>query len=288
MPNESPHVIEAEQATFAEAIIEKSHQVPVLVDFWADWCGPCQMQLPILLKLAEEYQGKFILAKLDTERERELAKAFQIRSIPTMKLFKNGEIVEDILGAQTETALREILARHIPRQTDSARTAAHEAYQQGDPQKALQLLRELVQEDPENHEAWLDLARISLEQGQLDECEAAIGTLPREAKEGLDGGAVCARLEFARLVKDAADLESLQRAVDKDHNDLEAKYLLSARLVIAGNYEAAFEKLLEIMTADRGFGDDGARKSLLSLFKVVGDQHEMTSRYRKKMFNLLH
>ncbi len=246
------------------------------------------MQLPILLKLAEEYQGKFILAKLDTERERELARAFQIRSIPTMKLFKNGEIVEDILGAQTETTLREILARHIPRQTDSGRTDAQETYRQGDPQKALQLLRELVQKDPDNHEAWLDLARIALEQGQLDECEAAIGSLPSEAKEGLDGDSVCARLEFARLVEDAADLESLRQAADKNSKDLEVKYLLSARLVVAGDYEAAFEKLLEIMTADRGFRDDGARKGLLSLFKVVGEQNELTSRYRKKMFNLLH
>jgi len=205
-----------------------------------------------------------------------------------MKLFKNGEIVENILGAQTETALREILARHIPRQTDTDRVTAHEVHQQGDPKKALQLLRELVQKNPDNHGAWLDLARIALEQGQLDECEAAIGSLPGEIKEGPEGGSVCARLEFAQLVKDAADLDSLQQAVDKDNNDLETKYLFSARLIMAGDYETAFEKLLEIMAADRGFRDDGARKSLLSLFKVVGDQHELTSRYRKKMFNLLH
>src|SRR3990167_9470764 len=118
---ESANVFEVSQGTFREDVLERSRQVPVLVDFWAAWCGPCQMQLPILLKLAEEYQGKFLLAKLDTERERELTKAFQIRSIPTMKLFKNGEIVEDILGAQTETTLREMLARHIPRESDSRR-----------------------------------------------------------------------------------------------------------------------------------------------------------------------
>ena len=246
------------------------------------------MQLPILLKLAEEYQGKFLLAKLDTERERELTKAFQIRSIPTMKLFKNGEIVEDILGAQTETTLREMLARHIPRESDSRRLAADQAYQQGDLQQAMQLLRELVQTDPDNHKARLDLARIAIQQGQLEEAENALAALAKEVKDSVDAAGVYAQLAFARIAQGAPSLEALRQTVGEGGVDLESNYQLAARLVMDGDYQEALEILLEVMQTDRSFRDDGARKGLLTLFQILGDQHELTSRYRKQMFNLLH
>ncbi|HKJ08284.1 MAG TPA: thioredoxin, partial [Gammaproteobacteria bacterium] len=139
--DESPFIFEVTEANYDALVLEKSREVPVLVDFWAEWCGPCQMQMPVLKKLAEAYQGKFVIAKIDTDRERALAASHGIRSIPTMKLFVDGEIVEEILGAQTETDLRLLLERYIPRESDQVRQAAWQAYEQGNADQAMSMLQ---------------------------------------------------------------------------------------------------------------------------------------------------
>ncbi len=130
--NDSPHILTVTLENYPQQVLETSHRVPVLLDFWAEWCGPCQMQMPLLLKLVEEYQGRFLLAKVDTDKQRELAQQHGIRSIPTIKMVRNGEVVEEIPGAQLEASLREILNRHVGRESDSGREAARQAYAAGD------------------------------------------------------------------------------------------------------------------------------------------------------------
>jgi putative thioredoxin len=143
-------------------VIEQSHRVPVLVDYWADWCGPCQMQMPVLHKLVEEYAGKFVLAKVNTDEQRGLARDHGIRSLPTMRLYKNGELAEEILAAQTESTLRILLDRFIERESDRLREQAMETYQRGEPETALQMLRAARQAEPDNHQLTLDYARLCL------------------------------------------------------------------------------------------------------------------------------
>ena len=137
-----PNVVEVDQSSFQQLVVDKSAEMPVLVDFWADWCGPCKVLLPVLLKLVEEYQGKFQLAKVNTDLERELAQQQGIRSLPTLRLYKNGEVVDEILGAQPESAFRALLDEHIPRASDRLLEQALSAEAQGDIGQAVSLLEQ--------------------------------------------------------------------------------------------------------------------------------------------------
>ncbi|HDK37520.1 MAG TPA: thioredoxin, partial [Thiolapillus brandeum] len=146
----SPYIVEITNDNYQTAVLEQSHKVPVLVDFWASWCQPCQMLMPVLANLAEQYQGKFILAKINTEEQQELAAQFGIRSIPTVKLFRNGDPVDEFAGALPESEIRKFLEKHISRESDAMVDQAEQLLLQGDLENALKLLQQAKQTDPEN------------------------------------------------------------------------------------------------------------------------------------------
>jgi putative thioredoxin len=284
----SPYVFEVTQADYQQAVIENSRTVPVLVDFWADWCGPCKMQLPVLLKLAEEYQGKFLLAKIDTDAERGLANLHNIRSIPTMKLFRNGEVVEEILGAQTESTLRMLLDKHVPRASDNLREQALALAAAGDTDAALNILREAALKDPDNPRAQMDYLRIAMEAGRMDEAAQALESMPRDIRDSAEIRRLAALLDFARRIAGAPDRATLEQRIAHNADDVEARDLLAARLALGGDAEGALEQYLEILRRDRRYGDDAGRKGLLAMFELLGNQGPLVSRYRAQMFTALH
>lgn len=285
---ESPHVFDITQANYQQAVIENSRQVPVLVDFWADWCGPCKMQLPVLLKLAAEYQGKFLLAKIDTDTERALANLHNIRSIPTMKLFRDGEVVEEILGAQTESTLRMLLDKHVPRESDSLREQALAHAAAGDTDAALNILREAATKDPDNPRAQLDYVRTAMESGRVDEAAQALDKMPREIRDSAEIRRLAALLGFAQRVAGVPDRATLEKRIAQNADDVEARDSLATRLALSGDAEGALEQYLEILRRDRRFGDDAGRKGLLAMFELLGNQGPLVSRYRAQMFTALH
>ncbi len=285
---ESAFVFNVTQTSFEQQVIENSRRVLVLVDFWADWCGPCKMQLPILLKLAEEYQGKFLLAKIDTDVERPLAQQHNIRSIPTMKLFRDGQVVEEILGGQTETTLRTLLDKHVMRESDSLREQALQQASAGDTNAALNILRDAVDKDPENPRAQLDLMRTAMEAGLIDEATQIMEKMPRQIRESIEIRRLAALLEFARKIQGAPARERLEQRIAANADDCAAHELLAARLAVMGDVENALEHYLEILRRDRKYGDDAGRKGLLAIFELLGDQGPLVNRYRSQMFTLLH
>ncbi|MBU1192962.1 MAG: thioredoxin [Gammaproteobacteria bacterium] len=285
---ESEFIFDVTQATYDQLVIENSRKVPVLVDFWADWCGPCKMQLPILLKLAEEYQGKFLLAKIDTDAERPLAQQHNIRSIPTMKLFRDGQVVEDIMGGQTETTLRTLLDKYVTRESDGLREQALQQAAAGDMDTALGILRDAVANDPDNPRAQFDYMHTAMSAGLIDEATQAMDQMPREIREGTEIRRLAALLDFARKAQSAPARPSLEQRINAQADDCEARELLAARLALEGDTEGALEQYLEILRRDRRYGDDAGRKGLLAVFELLGNQGPLVNHYRSQMFNLLH
>ena len=284
----SPYVYDVTQETYQQLVVENSRHVPVLVDFWADWCGPCKMQLPVLLKLADAYQGKFLVAKINTDEQRRLAELHSIRSIPTMKLFRDGQVVEEILGAQTESTLRTLLDKYVARESDSLREQAAQRAAAGDVEGALAILRDAAAKDPDNPRAQLDYLRTAMEAGLVDEAEQALTAMPRDIRESAEIRRYAALVEFARRIAGAPDRVALEQRIAQDAGDLEARDLLAARLALAGDAEGALEQYLEILRRDRRYGDDAGRKGLLAMFELLGNQGPLVNRYRSQMFTVLH
>jgi putative thioredoxin len=269
-------------------VIEQSHRVPVLVDYWADWCGPCQMQMPVLHKLVEEYAGKFVLAKVNTDEQRGLARDHGIRSLPTMRLYKNGELAEEILAAQTESTLRILLDRFIERESDRLREQAMETYQRGEPETALQMLRAARQAEPDNHQLTLDYARLCLRERRLQDVDELLLTLPRDIRDEPEAVQLRALLDFALSAADAPPLSTLEQMLAGNPDDMEARYQLGASYVLNDRMEDALEAFLYILQHDRKFRDDIGRKSLLAAFVLLGDEGELVNNYRRKLFTAMH
>lgn len=285
---DSPHIHNITESSFDDLVIKQSHRVPVLVDYWAEWCGPCQMQMPVLLKLVEQHDGRLLLAKVNTDEERGLAREHGIRSLPTMRLYKNGEIVEEILGAQTESTLRITLDRHIDRPSDAQREAALEQHRQGDTTAAIGQLERICAEDPANTRATLDLIELNLAAGRLEAAEAGYAALPRDVRDETDGTRLRALLDFSAIAGASGNMAELEQRLQATPDDLESRYRLGAMQVLSGDYEAAMQAFMEIIRQDRSFREDAGRKALLSVFDLLGNDHELVSRYRRQLFNAMH
>ncbi|MEN5425765.1 thioredoxin [Stenotrophomonas pennii] len=281
--SELPNVFDAVTETFEAEVLQKSLQTPVLVDFWATWCEPCKTLGPLLEKLAGEYNGAFQLAKVDVDKEQQIAAAFQIRSVPTVFLVKGGQLVDGFPGAVTEGQLREFLAQHGIAPAEPVAEAEPEPL---DPQAQVDVLRAQIAAEPGKDELRLDLAVALLQIGGVDEARALIDGLP--ANLATDDRAVRARarLSFASALKDAPAPETLEARISADAGDLAARHLRGVQLLLAGEDAAALEQFLEMLRRDRGFDDGLPRKALIDAFNVITDP-ALVSQYRRKMAALL-
>jgi putative thioredoxin len=284
----SRHSIDVTAERFEQDILLKSRELPVLVDFWAAWCAPCRQLKPILEKLAEEYQGKLLLAKVDTDQEPELAAIFGVRSLPTVVLLKNGQPVDGFMGAQPESAVRAFLERHVgapPARSDGA--AAAPAVRGGEtPAQAVARLRKALSAEPEKAELKRELALALIEADELDEAQQLLDGLPDSLAAEDRTKAARARLQFAYAIRQAPPLTELKAKVASDPADLAARHQLGARLLLGGEHEAALEQFLAIMEKDRKFGDDLGRRSLIEAFRLIEDQ-DLIGRFRRRMASLL-
>ncbi len=286
--SESPFVYNVNSESFSRVVLENSYQVPVMVDFWADWCAPCGMLLPILVKLANEFAGKFILAKLNTEEEKTLAAQYQIRSLPTVKLFRNGEVMDEFMGALPESAIREFLDRYIERESDRIRQEALTAHQNNDSDRAIELLREALEKDQDNYRVHRDLIRLLLDTRKYQEADELLRSLPANQKTRAEFQELAHQAQFAAIADGAPPVAELMQAIETNPSDSEARYQLSAIKVLSGDYAAALEQLLEIMRCDRAFRDDAARKGMLGIFQLLGGKGPLVSRYRALMSSTLY
>ncbi len=279
----SDHAVDVGLADFTQRVLEESKHRPVVVDFWAPWCGPCKSLKPILEKLAAEYGGKFLLAKINSDDNQELAARYGVRGIPSVKAFIDGEPVDEFSGALPEGEVRAFLDRLIPGPAEELRGQAAELRLAGDLPGALQRLADASRIDPAHIGVRLDAAEIMLDLNEADEAQRLLGSVPDDADPRVPQ--LKARLQFMGAAGE--DQAALAARVAANENDLEARLALANLLVAAGQYEAGMDQLLEIVRRDRGFKEDIGRKTLLSVFSLL-DGDERVSRYRRMLSSLLY
>lgn len=287
MMNESPYIFEVNQRNFA-SVVEASQRVPVLVDFWADWCQPCQTLTPLLTKLAQEYRGGFILAKVNADAEQALAAHFRVRSLPTVMVIWQGQIVEQLVGLQPESAYRQIIDRFHESPGDQLREQVEALWRHGRQKEAVQWLREALKQEPESVDLKVMLAEKLLQLDQGEEARQWLQSLPVEERERQPASGLLARLQFADLAQGAPDRAALEARVRADPANSAARRQLAARCVLAGDYEAALEQFMEILRRDPKFEEDAGRKGLIAIFEILGNEDPLVTTYRRRMFSLLH
>ncbi len=281
-----PHVFDATTETFEAEVLQKSLETPVLVDFWATWCGPCKTLGPILEKLAGEYHGAFELAKVDVDKEQQIAAAFQIRSVPTVFLVKGGQIVDGFPGALPEGQLREFLAQHGVMPLEAPADDADAEALPLDPQAQVAALREAIAAEPDKDELKLDLALALIKTGATIEAGQLLDALPANLSTDDRAIRARARLDFGNALQGAPAADALAARVQADGNDLEARHQLGIHHLLGGEDEAALEQFIEMLRVDRNFRDGLPRKALIDAFRVIEDE-DLVGRYRRRMASLL-
>ncbi|NOT90033.1 MAG: thioredoxin [Lysobacter sp.] len=283
----SPHVFDATAPSFEQDVLQRSMQTPVLLDFWAEWCGPCKTLGPMLEALAAEFGGAFLLAKVDVEAEQELGAAFQIRSIPTVVLVKNGQLVDGFQGALPDGQLREFLKHHGIEPIEVEAVIAEEAAAPVvDPLTEVARLREEIEAAPESDALKLDLAIALLQTGDAGEAERLLDALPANLSTDDRAVRARARLGFAALLKDAPPVETLLATLAANDGDLRARHLLGVHDIVAGRSQEGLEHFLEMLRRDRTFDEGLPRKALIDAFRIIEDE-DLVGQYRRKMSSLL-
>jgi putative thioredoxin len=277
--------METTLATFENDVINASMLAPVLVDFWAPWCGPCKTLGPMLEKLEAEAAGKWKLVKVNVDENQELAAHFQVRSIPHVVAFADGRPVDQFIGVLTEGQLREFLDRLVPDGADAERHAAQNAWAAGNRKQAIDTIKAALALDPGYDDARLDLIEWLIAERRIDEAKEEDKLLSPKTTQGIDAryNALKTELDAADAAADLPPADALIDAVNANPDDLDARFALANRLIAGRDYGGALEHLLAIVVRDRAFMDDVGRKTMLSVFELAANQPDLVSQWRRKL-----
>ena len=244
--SDSPYIYNVTIEDFESLVIQNSFKHPVLVDFWADWCQPCQSLIPVLHKLAEECQGAFTLAMVNSDEQGELAAQAGVKSLPTVKLFVDGQMVNEFMGALPESEVKKFLDPYIKTESDQILTAAFQAFGEGKEQEALEMLNTALANDPQNSKLKINIAKLVANQNDFDSAIALINTLTDEEKEQPEVKEILTQIKMANQLKDLGDPAELEQRINDNPDDLDALLQMSTYLNAGGNHEAAIKILMQI------------------------------------------
>ncbi len=279
-------IINVTEQTFAAEVLERSKTMPVVVDFWAEWCGPCRALSPVLEKLAAEFNGAFILAKVDTDANPRLAMQFRIQGIPAVKAFYGGKVVNEFTGALPEPQVRKFIAGLVPSTADILAKQGFEWETNHQLPLAETNYRAALEEKPDHYPAMIGLGRTLIRLNRVDEALAILNGVPAGVAERPAAEAIIATAQFQREAANHTEAD-LRANLTANPADVPSHYALACLLATEQRFIEALDEFLEVVRRDRKYKDDGARKAMLALFTMMGEEQPLTRTYRQKLANTL-
>jgi putative thioredoxin len=283
----SDFIVNIDESNAAQLLIEESHNRPVVVDFWADWCEPCKVLMPMLEKIAAEYQGAFLLAKVNADEQQMIAQQFGVRSLPTVMVIQNGQPVDGFAGAQPETEVRTMLEKYLPKPWDGLLLQAQESMEQGDFQAALAPLRQAWEESGQRYDITVAYVHALLESMRLDEAEQVLSGI-RMADQDAAYEQLRAQLEIKREAAKSPEIEALEAQLAQNPDDLDVRHRLAIQYTNAQQFKDAMEQLVQILQKDLNHADGATKKALLDTVASLGKGDPLAVEYQRKLYSLLY
>ncbi|MFV1983777.1 MAG: tetratricopeptide repeat protein [Thiohalomonadales bacterium] len=284
---DNPNIIEINEQNFVSAVAKNSHRVPVFLDFYADWCAPCKSLMPILTKLTEEYQGKFIFAKVNSDEQKDLAAQFAVQNLPTVKIVRYEKTIDEFQGAKSESDLRKIIEKVIDHEWNILHQQAIEKIHSGELDNAIELLKKAYQLQPTDLPIKIDLASILFQTNNITDAKSLIESFSQSDQQDNNVKSLLKRIAYQKIVETAPSVSELEVRIKENPNDLEAREQLIANMVITGQYESAMQQLLELIMLEKNTEQTKGKQGLLDVFNLLGNSGELVKRYRSKMSSLL-
>ena len=281
------NVVDIDQHNAQQYLIDESFNRPVVVDFWADWCAPCKQLMPLLEKLADEYAGAFLLVKINADEQQGISQQLGVRSLPTVMVFKDGQPVDGFTGAQPETAVREMLQKHLPSPWDAKIAEATELMDQGDTSGALALLRSAWEESNKLLEITLAYAGALVEGNRLDEAEKVLNEVRSVDRDALHEQ-LMAQIELKREAGKSPEIEELESELASDESNHSVRVKLAVQLTTGAHYRDALEHLLVVLRADRDWNNGEAKRLYLDTIASIGKGDPLAAEYQRKLFSILY
>jgi len=286
--SKSKLVLDVNNQNFQTLVVEESKNVPVLVDFWAPWCGPCRELTPVLEKLVAEYDGAVILAKVNIDESQELALQFQIRSIPQVCLFQAGQLADQFSGNQSESNIRKFLKPYCLTQVDKLFHLAQEKIKINELEEAKNLLHEILQLEPNHSGADLAIAKIFIDEQQSNTAETYLKKIHPLAEQYETAERLLEVIQFQGNCDKAGGENTLKTLIAKDSSNLDARLALASCLTAKLEYRRALEELLALVGLDKYYDDDAARKAMLAIFSLIGERSDLAEEFRSKLARVLY
>ena len=285
--SEQQTVVVVDQTNAQQILIDESFNRPVLVDFWADWCEPCKQLMPLLERLADEYAGAFLLAKINADEQQGIAGQLGVRSLPTVMLFKDGQPVDGFTGAQPETAIRELLQKHLPSPWDAKIAEATDLLDQGQTADAVALLRAAWEESNRLLEVTLAYAGALLEANRLDDAEAVLNEVRLVDRDAVHEQ-LMAQIELKREAGKSPEVEALEADLEANPDSHDIRVKLAVQLTTGGQYREALEHLLHVLRIDRDWNNGEAKRLYLDTIASIGKGDPLAAEYQRKLFSILY